>query len=763
MNIKTMTDAELRMLAGEYTKKYQDIFYNKELRKNNSSFKAVLAGQEIEHAAKEADMLCHIVEESIIRQINYLSGIQYFVMEKTGDYTELGEQRVSISYCRFMLNIPPDREVTQYDADRFRQMVIKEREQIRNLSLDQLSQLEKREKFNICGREFDTFQDEELNNNLRYLGSAKRLTIGFFGKQRSIIFGTVEEKQMNGYSIFQQDTEDARTPTNCLSIAAIIGEKNVTIRRVALETIFYNKWLRVFQYGENEKKRMMNNTEGNIREMLKMKALEAYRVKSAADLMAKKDLFISEMIEGVLWHEVGHGISVEEVDMDDAALGEAFYVFEDDMVGVLKEFMADCALERGELRGPLPHFIECALNSDVKKAVRMLLVYLSDNWFLDVNEDFMADQTDIILTVVSRYVHPDMSVDFKQFKNDMPEIFDTIHNQFLTIVHDIKAMLTCATYKIKNIDYNYDEVKDMLLKLLEEDRDEFTPPSDTLQYKTNFWTDMFNYAKNYAPGTYAQICAYIEDSKQKIKIDVLNNLTGCISVHKKSENPLRAFLFERMKELGFYEKHRSLGITGAVKMAIEDCWLPEEQKKEVRERFNTLTENGTEILVSINNFGEHDPFVLVLQEMLTKGQAGKINDGMLIDDTDVSSEAREVLQKNLGKIAAYLDDGSFNRVSNIKVNSIYTDEKLLEEMLHKVKLSIGEPIAAKISRYEITPFDENRIFEVFLPTEWGYWCWNTVQAIWRLNQELRPDEQDKEWVLDKVVLEKISEEYLNSY
>ncbi|MFC1478284.1 hypothetical protein ACFL57_02365 [Candidatus Margulisiibacteriota bacterium] len=763
MNLKNMTDAELRTLAAEYTKKYQDIFYDEEIRKNTKSFKEALVQQQAENAAKEAETLCRIVEARIIRQINYLAGIQYFVMEKTGDYTELGEQRVSISYCRFMLNIPPDREVTQYDADRFRQMIVKEREQIRNLSLEQLGQLEKREKFDICGREFDTFQDEELNNNLRYLNSGKRLTIGFFGKQRSIIFGDVQEKQMNGYRIYQQDTEDARTPTNCLSIAAIIGEKNVTIRRISLETIFYNKWLRVFQYSENEKKRMLNNTEGNIREMLKIKALEAYKVKSAAELVAKKDLFINEMIEGVLWHEVGHGLSVEEVDMDDAALGEAFYVFEDDMVGVLKEFMADCALEKGELRGPLPHFIDGALNGDVKKAVRMVLVYLSDNWFLDVNEDFMADQTDIIVTVVARHVRPDMSIDFKQFRQDIPEIFNSIHNQFLEIVHDIKTMLTGATYKIKNIDYNYDEVRDMLLKLLEEDRDEFTPPPDTLQYKTNFWSDMFNYAKNYAPDTYEDICSYIQASKQKIKLNVLSNLTGCTGIHKKGENPLRAYLFERMKELGFYQKQRSLGISGAVKMAIEDCWLPEDQKKEVRDRFHKLAENGTVISVSINNFGEHDPFVLVLQEMLTKGQAGKINDGMVIDDTEVSGDSREVLQKNLNKIAAYLNDRSFTRVSNLKVNSIYADEQLLEEMLHKVKLSIGEPIAAKVSRYEITPFDEGRLFEVFMPTEWGYWCWNTVQAVWRLNRELRPNEEEKEWTLDKVVLEKIAEEYLNSY
>ena len=626
MHISSISDAELRSHAREISENYQHLLFDEQRRKDFTSFYDSLVAADYPNAKDIADKVKSVVEERIIRQIKYLSEIQYAVMEKTGDYTDLGEQRVSISYCRLMLNIPPAREVSQYDADRFRQMIQEKHRPITHLSIEQLQELEKKEKFDICGRSFDTFQDDDLNATLEYLGSAKRMTIGFFGKQRSIIFGDVEIAEMDDYRVYTQNTEDARTPTNCLSIAAIIGEKNITIRRVALETIFYNKWVRVFQTSPNELRRMCSNTEGNIREMLKQNALKVYGVSSEPELITKKDLFVDEMIEGVLWHEVGHGLSMEGIDHDDVALGEAFHTFDDDMVGVLKEFLADCALPAKDLRGPLAHFIDLALKENQPdKATRLIWVYLSDNWFLDVNEDFMADQTDVIVTVLAKFIRPDFSIDFEAFDKGLIEIYELLQVQFLEVVQTVKKLFESTSYNIKSMTYTYPEVKAMLVKIMDEDRDEFTAPTDTLQFQTNYWSNMFGYAKDYAPQMYAELCEYVSKSKHIIKSKFVEYCGGPEAV-EQYKGEIRPYLFDRMKTLGVYRSQNQFSILEAIDMAIEDCWVPYGEKDNVRQKFRDIVEGKA---LEISRQPEaYDPFVTVIQEMLNRSYSTAGNKAM---------------------------------------------------------------------------------------------------------------------------------------
>ncbi len=379
----------------------------------------------------------------------------------------------------------------------------------------------------------------------------------------------------------------------------------------------------------------------------------------------------------------------------------------------------------------------------------------------------MADQTDVIVSVIADYVQMDMSIDFERLSRDLPVIFRKIHQQFLEIVTSVKAMFETATYQIKNLSYDYSEVKEMLLKIMEEDQDPFTAPEDTLQFKTSFWSNMFQYASDYAPETYRGICDYITSMKQRIKQAILEDLTKQNGGKRDEKNPLRQFLFSRMRSLGFYKGQAKLGLLDAITMSMAECWIPYDQKEHVRNRFRDIIENAKEIRVSINTVGESDPFVMALQEMLTRGQIGRINDGMVVEDfagaQDLSpSDIPQLLNRNLVKIKEYLDNRSFLRVQNLKINSRYADEQSIETLLQEVHLANGSPLAAKVTRFELHPFEECKILELFLPTEWGYWCWNTVQAISRINQEFRQDKQDKEWILDKQVLEKIIQGYLNA-
>jgi hypothetical protein len=65
-----------------------------------------------------------------------------------------------------------------------------------------------------------------------------------------------------------------------------------------------------------------------------------------------------------------------------------------------------------------------------------------------------------------------------------------------------------------------------------------------------------------------------------------------------------------------------------------------------------------------------------------------------------------------------------------------------------------------IRKVDIRAFLAEHALEVFVPLKKGFWDWNTVQAVWRINTEFRPEQIDLQWTVDgaflKYIFEKIA-------
>src|SRR5690606_26330155 len=148
-------------------------------------------------------------------------------------------------------------------------------------------------------------------------------------------------------------------------------------------------------------------------------------VKNLEELTAKKDLFIDEMVEGIVWHELGHEISLEHnplIDPVTTNLGAALGSFGSNAIVVLKEALADWAPEEDGISGPILEFAQIA-KTDYLKAKRMLYVYLSDYWFLDFGEEFMGETTDIIVPLITQFVDAKGDFKFENVMKNHKEIF----------------------------------------------------------------------------------------------------------------------------------------------------------------------------------------------------------------------------------------------------------------------------------------------------------------------------------------------------
>jgi len=497
-----------------------------------------------------------LVEESVRRQLYQLANIQYLIMERTGDYGLLGEQRVSISFCRLLKNIPPDREVTQFDADSFRRQILADRKSIQQFSLAELNHRVDNFSLNILGKSVTLNQTSEINRILLSLGSRKRLFSGTSRHKSNFLYGDAQMKKKENYNILIFATEDMRSPFSPLSVVAGNSKNNINIRRISCETIFYNKWQRVFDYSESEKRRLMENLENNIGETIKLKALSKYQVNDGDKLSGIKKLFVDEIIEGVLWHEIGHGVINKHIlEPKYLALWKTFHSLTDDFSTIMGEFLGDWAPPRGDIKGPLAYFLELSQKGEVNraKAERMLYVYLSDNWFLSHEETagLLPSQTDLLCAVLLPYFTKD-GIDFASFQDAYKQTFERFLREFKISMDKLISPIERAVFNVNGSKYGFTEVNLIIQEILRHPQCKASwEKSGEAGYETFYWGNIIDWTEKYAPETFQQVKALLRDSLADFKRRLLEILTGPETAQKYNHN-LRAWMFDRLKELGLY-------------------------------------------------------------------------------------------------------------------------------------------------------------------------------------------------------------------
>jgi hypothetical protein len=191
-----------------------------EVLQNYDSLQTFLKERGVAVTDQDLSQAREALETELVECIREMAARKYHLMELTSDYGECGEQRVSISYCRKLLNIPHNRPVTQFDADIFRRKVEDERQRlgIKGKAVELLKEEYKATRPAIYGQKFRLIDHvaDATNEILRKLGSKKRIAAGFYGSTTSIIIGDAHERREGDFWIYYIENEDARTPNNVL-------------------------------------------------------------------------------------------------------------------------------------------------------------------------------------------------------------------------------------------------------------------------------------------------------------------------------------------------------------------------------------------------------------------------------------------------------------------------------------------------------------------------------------------------------------------
>jgi len=753
-----LTDDELKNLHTQLTAKYGSVLQDDARSLEDRRLVKIVARKtSADKQEQEITSVKEFVKEYLYRQLKEIALLTYLAMDKRKDFGVMGEQRISISFCRNILNIPNNREVTQFDADRFRRVLDECDKRNGNKSGDAYIALLKNASLELFGKSYPYNSLVNVNVVLEAMDADYYL----FGKYSApygvkFIFGQTEKKEIAQNKAILMQKEYIRFPQYVLSIAAEVFEDTTMIRREACEVIFFNKWQKFFDQSKAERKRALHHTNSSIREGIKSRALSFYDAANTADVMRVKDIFIEEMVDGILWHEIGHHVS--QTDME--PLHKAFlnnFVEGDNIGNILGEALADWAPVKDRRKGAFSRFCELA-KTDVQKATRDIYVYMSDNWFVDETEEFMGLMSNVLVGLAIYFINSDGSVDFARLNKEKDQIYGFLQKRYKILFDKLQDIIYKSNYEIGIHKVDYKVLEKEVYKMYQNTKN--ARPIEELKKFPPFWINLVGYLREFSKEGWRQYQNVLTEEAGLLEQMILKVITK--GNEEKYKNSLREYISERSREIGIIKAVPEIDHNATVHKACDAMKMPEKVRAQVQNRFTEIM-NGKTYDISISYEGEKDPFVAVLQEMLLKSGYGEIKAGMLIgeyyDPEAEAEERKEYIKGELETLRDQLESEMYPEIDILQVNDKYPIRPMVEELLTTVAFFDGHKLNEKIKSIEFTTFANDALMEVFIPLKRGYMDWNTSQAVWRINQDLRPDEFMLQWTVDKDFLEALIEAY----
>jgi hypothetical protein len=633
-SLLSIADEDLVQKMALWEKDLKSIFAE-ETQKKYTTLDKYLKEKSLKHSAGEVK---EYFEESVRRQMLETAKTQYLHMEKIDNFSEAGEQRVAISFCRLLLDIPAQREVTQQDANLFREEISNFNQKLGNPSAEKLKKILQAPMFKFFDLNISYAQEEKINKILSFLNSDWRYFFSVMSGHLTAMLGQIHEiKEISGKfrekKVMVCDKEIVRMPYSILSMAATTFPKGTIIRRVSCETIFYNKWHSYFETSDFEKDLLLSHDYSNVREAIKAQAFKAYQVNNLTDLNNKYDLFIDEMIEGIIWHELGHDISLNEnkfIPQRMAHIGASLSSYGTEAISVLKEALADWAPAYDGGWGPIWHFIQVS-KKDYLKAKRMVYVYLSDYWFLDFGEEFMGETTDIVVPLLIQFIDEKGEIDFAKLEKLHSKIFEMLVKWFVegaTAVFDIYQK---AVYKVTaNQEITYSVLETEMHKMYKNDPSTKDWTMELIQSKSAFWSNVRNYLEKFSDKSFLALKDYLKNHTQKINLELLKRVSG--NQPEKYKSSIRNYVVEQMKVIGCYLEDKKLSSEELLENIMEEINFSEDLKQKTKEKINQIESGKAKISVAINYEAKPSPLVAVIQKLMLMSEYGEIKSGMSLGE-----------------------------------------------------------------------------------------------------------------------------------
>jgi hypothetical protein len=506
---------------------------------------------------KELLLLPGLVNKSLRRQVRYLSFLIFHIMKISNEWGAAGEGQVKAAFCRNRLVVSTAETITQGDMDKFGRLtkkVLKEFE-IDGLELRAAKHKLENFQFDILGVKLKADDVNQIESVIRFLGSNLIFYGGQYEEVWEYVVGEGSSRHYGGYDLYDIERELIRTPNMIMAKAALIGDRKIYLRQESFETVFNQKWVRVF---EDEFSYLVElDINRNVSLGIKRKALSLYKAESK-DLLEKiQEDFIKDMKETIVFHELGHGaINHELMSLEDSAIAEATEVFGGNIYSMMMEVLADFSPKWQKLKGPMKNMVDVA-KKDKKRAERLFYVYLSDVFFYDTGDEYMYLYSDIILLLILRYIKKDLHIDFKKLEHDIDfaakhkddgkvNMVDMLIKRTANGMQSLKKMVENTEYELQSGTKDFRYMKAVANTIF--DNIGFKKDLTSFHYQSKLWLSLLKYVTVFSKDE-PKFKAFLDSEEKKIMANLFANLAGQKKVVEYGYDH-RKYILERFKELG---------------------------------------------------------------------------------------------------------------------------------------------------------------------------------------------------------------------
>jgi len=540
-NYSNMSDKALFSLHGLFSVKYGEVI------KKALSGEIHLLDKKI-IAQMEADNVNELVFEWLMRNLTELAKIMYLAIKKT-DPAE--DEKLVISFCRNICKVPNKRSVTQFDADRFFRLIDECDRRYGNKTGDDYIEYLQDYSLNILGIQFPQTNFFNINNLLELLNADFYFYNSYsYPCGSRFILCTRESYMIDDMQIHIIKDEFIRSPHFFLSVAGEVNGNSSLIRLTSCECIFFNKWIRSFQHEIDVPRLQDRQTEVfNINAFskgVKKQALLRYEVSNAEELLAKKDIFITDMVDpSILYHEIAHHLSFLDMDPVFYALHHNFLEGDSVLHSVI-EALADWFPQKGQKMGTFSRITQIAL-TDIKRAERIMNTYLSDCWYAD-EDDYLGLMSNVLTGLPMGFIKSDRSFDFERIAAEINNIYSFLLCFFTNTMDLLLAVIRTAQYDlgVKILDYSGIEYE--IYSMYQESNN---PKSiEELREFPFFWKKVINYLHKFSDEGWEKYQNILNDEAIKLEQMILQYVSGG---NAEKYNSLRNFIFVRAKETGIIE------------------------------------------------------------------------------------------------------------------------------------------------------------------------------------------------------------------
>lgn len=756
IDLELLNDAEIRQLCRSWGAVIAPAWSDPERPPERKALRAVLAERGLDDDGN-ASQVVDLAYELIARFLDRAAMLQYLRMRETGDWTAYGEQRVAVSFCRHVVRVPTDREVTQFDADKLRRRVDEFWSGLGKPDAAALEGLLAESSLDFLGIEIPAWNLGSLNAYIEYLDCPWGLRFGYEdGGYWKFILGKMERYELDGVRIRVFGEERSRSPTEILSLAGFADAdgRQVFIRMESIEVIYRNKWSRAASAPWADRRKEASHPLTAVRQGLKDRALSALGIKTDEDMARERGRILGLMRDSVAWNQAG--ILIKRSHPDKSFLRFPLYILAamfGDVLSSSASVLADWIVAEGMDGATMPRLCRLARESPAV-ADFFFWMTLSDYWFPDEDEDRFPVLTDLSHALFLLVVDDGPSVDFARIESSMGPITKLLFSAQRRFVDDFTAFADGLDFVAGGRARKLAEVYESFSRSWRRRRGRTESLPERSQDHPEFGRDFWRHVSDAYPEQYSALKSRIESCSAALEGEALGYLRR-EGRAGEGDASLRAFILRRYRELGIIPAETRIDWAAFLDRALGELGLDPPRSEAARARWMGIL-GGTPLDLIVSYEGGRDPFLELLQDLLLKtgmGSLGRPTEaGECFPATGTEAERSSFIVEELESVRDQIESEMYLGIDLLEVNE-RLDRDLTEKALAELSFSDGSPLAGRIKevRYAASPGDS--LYRIHVPLYPGMMDWATSQAVWRANTEIRPDEFIMQWTIDGLFLE----------